>query len=194
MTGILVILAISWILLYFLEKKNLLALGFLPVGRRAGQVILGFLFSAILCLIAQGTESSLKGLQWHLNEAFTGLLVVQAFWWDLKSVLTEELVYRGAILYILIKRVGLHKGILISAAAFGVYHWFSFGVFGNPLPMIFIFLGTGLMGYAWALAFSKTKSIMLPLGLYLGWNFTHNTLLWKGPLGHLISFPPEGLN
>jgi membrane protease YdiL (CAAX protease family) len=49
--------------------------------------------------------------------------------------------------------------------------------------MFFVFTGTGLMGYAWALAFSKTNSIFMPLGLHLGWNFTFNTIFSKGPLG-----------
>ncbi len=48
--------------------------------------------------------------------------------------------------------------------------------------MFFVFIGTGLMGYAWALAFSKTRSIFLPIGLHLGWNFTFNTIFSKGPL------------
>jgi len=52
--------------------------------------------------------------------------------------------------------------------------------------MILIFIGTGLMGYAWAWAFAKTKSIMLPFGFHLGWNFIHNTIFSKGPLGELL--------
>ncbi|MDH3323034.1 MAG: CPBP family intramembrane metalloprotease [Flavobacteriaceae bacterium] len=75
---------------------------------------------------------------------------------------------------------------MISAIAFGIYHWFSYGVLGNVMAMIFVFIGTGLMGYTWAWAFSKTKSIMLPLGLHLGWNFIHNTIFSKGPLGELV--------
>jgi len=49
------------------------------------------------------------------------------------------------------------------------------------------------MGYAWAWAFAKTKSIMLPLGFHLGWNFIHNTIFSKGPLGALV-FTSQGGN
>ena len=51
------------------------------------------------------------------------------------------------------------------------------------MAMLFVFIGTGTMGYAWALAFSKTNSIFLPFGLHLGWNFTVNSIFSKGPLG-----------
>jgi hypothetical protein len=53
---------------------------------------------------------------------------------------------------ILINRLGSKKSVLISAITIGVYHWFSHGIFGNLVPMFFVFMGAGLMGYAWALA------------------------------------------
>jgi hypothetical protein len=76
--------------------------------------------------------------------------------------------------------------------AFGIYHWFSYGVLGNPMAITLIFIGTGLMGYALAWAFSKTKSIMLPFGLHLGWNFIFNTIFSKGPLGKLVLISQGG--
>jgi len=186
MIGILVAIVISWLLLFLIEKKSILALGFLPIIKRLKQFLIGFLLTGILCVLVQYIEASLKSSVWALNENITGVLILKSFWWDFKSVLTEELVFRGAILYILIQKIGSYKGILISAIAFGIYHWFSFGVLGNIMAMILVFIGTGLMGYAWAWAFAKTKSIMLPLGFHLGWNFIHNTIFSKGPLGELV--------
>jgi membrane protease YdiL (CAAX protease family) len=192
MAGIIVILTISWLLLYFVEKKSILSLGITPVVKRLKQFSAGFIITAALCVIVQYSESLMKSSTWIWNENITGKLVVEAFWWDLKSVLTEELIYRGAILHILIQRIGANKGILISAVAFGIYHWFSFGVIGNIMAMVLVFIGTGLMGYAWAWAFAKTKSMMLPFGLHLGWNFVHNTIFSKGPLGELVLISQGG--
>lgn len=192
MIGIIIILAISWLLLFLIEKKSILSLGILPIIKRLKEFLIGFLITAILCAIVQYTESLLKSSTWVLNETITPLIILKSFWWDLKSVLTEELIFRGAILYILIQKIGTNKAILISAITFGIYHWFSFGVLGNILAMALVFLGTGVMGYAWAWAFAKTKSIMLPLGLHLGWNFIHNTIFSKGPLGELVLIAQGG--
>lgn len=193
MIGILVALAISWLLLFLIEKENILALGFLPIVKRLKQFLIGFLITGILCVLVQYLESYLKSSSWILNKDITSGIILKSFWWDFKSVLTEELIFRGALLYILIQKIGSRKSILISAISFGIYHWFSFGVLGNVMAMILVFIGTGLMGYAWAWAFSKTKSIMLPLGLHLGWNFVHNTIFSKGPLGELVLISKGGI-
>lgn len=186
MLGILVILMISWLLLHFLEGKNLLSLGFTPLPRRLMQFSIGFMVSGILCVLDQVFEAQLKSALWNFNRSVDFDLILKSFFWDFKSVLTEELIFRGAILYILIRRLSASRSILISAIAFGVYHWFSYGVLGNVMAMILVFIGTGLMGYAWALAFAKTRSIMLPFGLHLGWNAIYNTVFSKGPLGELL--------
>ena len=186
MIGILIAVAVSWLLLFLIEKKNILALGFLPLVKRLKQFLIGFLITGLLCILVQYLEAYLKSSVWTLNENITGRIILKSFWWDVKSVLTEELIFRGALLYILIQKIGSTKSILISAIAFGIYHWFSYGVLGNVMVMILVFIATGLMGYAWAWAFSKTKSIMLPFGLHLGWNFIYNTIFSKGPLGKLV--------
>ena len=193
MIGILVAIAVSWLLLYLIEKKNILALGFLPIAKKLKQFSIGILITGILCVLVQYLEAYLKSSTWILNEKITNGIILKSFWWDFKSVLTEELIFRGALLYILIKKIGSKKSILISAIAFGIYHWFSYGVLGNIMAMVLVFIGTGLMGYAWAWAFSKTKSIMLPFGLHLGWNFVHNTIFSKGPLGELVLISKDGI-
>jgi membrane protease YdiL (CAAX protease family) len=183
--GILIFLALSWALLFFIEKESLLALGFTPLLLRLKQFGLGFLICSFLCLVVTLALSALKSETWLLNDQFNIEGLLSSVWYDLKSVFTEELIYRGAILYILIKKLGHKKAVLISAVAFGVFHWFSFGIIGSLVPMIYVFLLTGLMGLVWAYAFVKTKSIMLPFGLHLGWNVIANGLFSKGPLGKM---------
>lgn len=186
MIGILVGIVVSWLLLYLIEKKSILALGFLPIAKRLKQFFIGFIITGILCVLVQYLEIYLKSSTWILNKDISSRIILKSFWWDFKSVFTEELIFRGAFLYILIQKIGSKKSIVISSIAFGIYHWFSYGVLGNLMAMILVFAGTGLMGYAWAWAFSKTKSIALPFGLHFGWNFIFNTVFSNGPLGELL--------
>lgn len=183
MIGILIILLISWIAVFLIDKRDLQVLGLRPIVKRLKQFAIGFAVAAILCSGVQLFDIVLKSSSCELNEKFSTGMIANYFWWDFKSVLTEELMFRGALLYLLMNQLGAKKGILISAITFGIYHWFSFGILGQMIPMVVIFIGTGLMGSAWALAFSKTSSIALPTGLHLGWNFTLNTIFSKGPLG-----------
>ncbi len=186
MLGILVLLALSWLLLRFIAKEDLNALGFLALAKNAKYFAIGFMITTVLCFGYQWLEAYLRSAQWQIRAELSLDLILEALFYDFKSVLTEELVFRGALLYLVIRYFGTNKGVLLSALCFGVYHWFSYGVLGNPLMMLFVFLGTGLMGYAWAWAIAKTGSILLPFGFHLGWNMTYNTLFSKGPLGLLI--------
>jgi uncharacterized protein len=183
--GIIVGLLLSWLLLWFVQKESLLALGFTPVATRVLQLISGFSFSSILCASLQVTEASFMNAHWQLNPQIDVAHILNYLWWNLNSVMFEELLFRGALLFIAIKKLGVVRGVILSSICFGIYHWFSFEVVGNIIPMVVIFIITGLMGAAWAYAFAKTKSMALPIGFHLGWNFTFNAIFSKG----FISLP-----
>ena len=103
--------------------------------------------------------------------------------YDFNSVVSEELLFRGIILLVLIKYLKTAPAMLVSASVFGIYHWFTFGVWGNLATMVLVFVVTGLMGYVFAAAYVKTKSIILPVGIHLGWNWINNTMFSNGPNG-----------
>jgi membrane protease YdiL (CAAX protease family) len=186
MIGIFIQLLVSAALLWFAEKQPITALGVFPLRVRARQFILGFVFTAFLCSLSKLFYSSVTSTSWVVNPAYTHLVFLKAIYQDVKSVLFEELLFRGALLYLAIKKLGMGKAILLSALAFGIYHWFSFGALGNPVLMIYVFLSTGLMGFVWALAFARTKSMALPIGLHLGWNVFLNSVFSKGPWGDVL--------
>lgn len=185
MLGIFVILLLSGALLYWLEKDPIKALGFKPVLKRIGQFSAGLGFFLLLHLMMIGLDTISQSIDWSSNPNFSYQLAVTTVWYHFKSVLTEELIFRGALLYILIKKLGLQAGLIISAIAFGVYHWFSYGVWGALVPMIYVFITTAAMGYIWAWAFARTRSIMLGLGMHLGWNVM-GAFFSTGPSGDLL--------
>jgi len=182
MAGIIVELIVSWVLLWLIEKKHLGVLGLMPNKRRLFQFIILFLVAGICC--ASGfLIRMLYGERWAINPDITFSQIPEAISWNIKSVLYEELIYRGAILYILLKRLGAGWGIALSSIAFGIYHWFSFEILGNIPAMIMIFLVTGAMGLVLAYAYRRTRSMYAAIGVHLGWNIVQTAVFSGGPIG-----------
>ncbi|WP_211481903.1 CPBP family intramembrane glutamic endopeptidase [Arachidicoccus rhizosphaerae] len=143
----------------------------------------GLVLAALICTLYHFLEIAFIDNHWQLNQAYNLTALAKAGWWVLKSVLFEEFVFRGALLYILIRLVGGKWACLISAAAFGVYHWFSYELWGTPFQMIIIFVMTGILGWVLAYAFTQLKSMYLPIAVHFGWNLLHIVIFSSGPLG-----------
>lgn len=186
MIGIIVELIISWLLLWLIDKKDLSVLGFKPTTSRIANLSIGLLMAAFSCITYNLMVSTFANNNWILNKQMNQQTILTGAWWTLKSVLFEELIFRGALLYLAIEKFGVRIACTLSAVCFGMYHWFSFNLFGNAAQMVIIFLMTGIFGLTLAYAFAKTKSIYLPVGLHLGWNFFTIVVFSNGPLGQQI--------
>ena len=184
MVGILVQLAISWLLAWLFLKKGLEVLGFYPTRERLVQFVLFFIITALCCASGFIMKMVFAQQAWIINPAFSFQLVLEGVWWNIKSVLFEELIFRGVILYILISKIGAIKAIIFSAIAFGIYHWFSMNAFGNITQMTFLFFITGAMGLLLAYAYAKTFSLYIPIAIHFGWNLTQNFIFSSGPAGN----------
>lgn len=186
MLGLLLIIVVSWGLLYSIEKKSIMVLGIVPSQKRVVQFLIGFLFIGLVSLLTIYIETKAKSINWE----FKGVnywLIFKSFIYHLKSSLTEDLVFRGAILYILISRIGAKGAILISAFFFGIYHVFSYQMTGDRIvPIVYVTLVTGFTGYVWAYAFEKTQSISLGLGFHLGYNLMMSFFYPLQPYGELL--------
>jgi uncharacterized protein len=191
MIGILVQLALSWLIIWAIEKRDLSVLGFFPTRTRLKDFLIFFLVTALFCASAFLLKMLIAHQQWRLNPKLSTRLILEGTWWNLASVLFEELIFRGVILFILIRRLGSAKAIIISAIAFGIYHWFSFGVIGNPTGMIITFITTGTMGLLLAYGYAKTFSLYIPIGIHLGWNLTQIFIFSQGPIGDGILVPGD---
>ena len=176
MIGIVVELLISWLLLKFIAKENLSALGLMPTKKRGVEFIGGLLWPVFYFCVFEYTVSLLVQNPYRLNPAYHMPNFLMAIGYLFRSVAFEDLIFRGALLFILIQKVGPQKALLISAVAFGIYHWVSWSVLGNPVQMIIVFLTTGAAGYVFALAFVKTCSMYLPFALHFGCDFASMVL------------------
>lgn len=183
MLGIIVQLVISWLIIWFVEKQHLTVLGFNPTRQRLADLLLFMIVASLCCASGFLLRIWWGNEKWILNPLFNNRLLWEGIWWNLKSVLFEELIFRGVLLYILIKRLGVAYGVIISSVAFGIYHWFSYGIIGNIPQMAIYFFVTGIMGLVYAYSYAKTFSLYIPAAIHFGWNFTQSFVFSNGPIG-----------
>jgi len=193
------LLLLCWFTIYLSEKRNIFHQWLFPPRLRGSEFFLGLIFSIVLCVLTQIFLSQLGDRTWHVSKDISVGKLTFSLLFDFNSVVSEEVLFRGIILFFLIKYWKTGPAMIISASVFGIYHWFTFGVWGNLATMILVFVVTGLMGYVFAVAYVKTKSIILPVGIHLGWNWINNTLFSNGPNGIQVleadkTVPLEGLN
>lgn len=159
------------------------ALGMDRPARRAVELTAGLIVAAGFAAIQWLFLARLAGFEWQANPGYGMSALLEGLRWNLASVLFEELVFRAALLWLVMRWLGAVRATLLSAACFGVYHWFSFGLFGDPVGMAFVFVYTGAVGVMLAWAYVWSGSIVLPIGLHLGWNLVQNEVFSNGPLG-----------
>lgn len=161
-------------------------MGFKPTTSRATNLGIGLLIAAACSTLYQIMTTAFSDNSWVLNKQVTGKAIWGNSRWTIVSVLYEELIFRGALLYIAIEKLGVKKACVLSAVGFGIYHWFTFNVLGNPFMMVITFLTTAIVGLSWAYAFAKTNSLYLPIGLHFGWNFIGTVVFSNGQMGQAI--------
>ena len=193
MIGILIQLALSWLLVWIFDRSNLSVLGLAPTKERLQHFAIFLFTAAAFSTSGFGLKMWIGEQRWQLNPEWTLQLIADGVWYNIKSVLYEELIFRGALFYILIKKLGATKAIWISSTAFGMYHWFSQGSLGEPNAMLLTFVVTGAMGLVLAYGYSKTQSLYVPIAIHFGWNVVQQVAFSNGPIGKglLIEVLPQ---
>jgi membrane protease YdiL (CAAX protease family) len=189
------LLLISWILIWFFTKGNLSVLGLIPTTQRMKYFIILFFSSGLLSAFAFLLKIYIAEEVYILTPGITINSILLEIWHQFRTVLTEELICRGAILYLLIKKIGSTKAIFISSLFFAVLHWMNAGVWGHITQMIIVFSFTFTMGLLLAFAYARTFSLLLPFAIHFGWNLTQNYIFPDTTTGHhifiLATPPPE---
>ncbi|MFT5287760.1 MAG: membrane protease YdiL (CAAX protease family) [Planctomycetota bacterium] len=187
MIGILVVFLLTWIVLRFITHDSIEVLGLAPNRRRFKELFVGMLFMAGIGVINFVWQAHFKEISYQLNSDYGVGEMLAGSGWMLRAVVFEELVFRGVLLYLMIKYIGAVRACLVSSLIFGIYHWFSYEIFGSRIVlMIYILLVTGCGGWMFSFAFAKTKSLYAPIGLHLGWNLVSAVVFSAGPLGNQL--------
>lgn len=96
------------------------------------------------------------------------------------AAFAEEALFRGYALQTLTRAKLAWLGVALTLALFGVAHLTN----PNVVPG-FTFINTSIAGLWFALAYLRTRSLWLPLGLHWSWNWA---------LGWFFGLPVSGLN
>ncbi len=67
MLGILVILITSWLLLHFIENKNLMVLGIVPVRKGIVEFSIGVFFIIMITLIFVAIDTFVNSIIWQIH-------------------------------------------------------------------------------------------------------------------------------
>lgn len=183
MLGQLIQLILSYFIIRWIQKEDLSVLGLKPSKTRGKYLLLFCLIAACCSSITFLLRIIYAKESWIFNHSLNWQDVLNAVWYNIKSVLYEELIFRGVLFYILIKRLGATNAILISSTAFGIYHWFTYEVFNNPVSMLWIFAITFSAGYIYALGYYKTNSLYTPIGMHFGWNIVQSFIFSNSNIG-----------
>ncbi len=189
------LLLISWLIIWLFTKANLSVLGLTPTTERLKYFAILFIVSGILSSTTFILRMYFAEEKYILTSKLTLDSILLETWYQFRTVMTEELICRGALLYILIKKIGQTKAIIISSVFFAVLHWINGGVWGNLIQMTIVFLFTFAMGLLLAFSYAKTFSLLIPFAIHFGWNLMQNYIFPDTANGNhifiLATPPPE---
>src|SRR5437773_2565329 len=166
--------------LRFVDRRPLAAfgIGFIPHWTWDLAAGLGLAAGMLAVLIAGCYAFGYVSMHWTGGQvpvstllATAGLLLVAA--------LTEELVFRGFPLQILVEGMGRWPAVIGMSALFGAMH------VNNPNASWLGAVNTVVAGILLSLAYVKRRSLWFPYGIHVGWNVG---------LGFIFGFPLSGLD
>lgn len=146
-----------------------------------GQLFTGLTLGTAL-MVLPAIILTVSGLvHWQLNK-FSFSATLSGFSLFIAVAIVEELLFRGFIFQRLIESFGQWPAQLIIAGLFLLTHINNPGMTGNIklLASANIFVASVLFG----LAFIKTKSLAMPLGIHFMANWVQGTLLGFGVSGN----------
>ena len=133
----------------------------------------------MLALLVAGCKAvGYMSTHWTGGQVSAGTLLA-TFAFLLLAALTEELVFRGFPLQILIEGVGKWPAMIGMSVLFGALHM------NNPGASVLGTINTIVAGILLSLAYVRTRSLWLPFTIHAVWNVG---------LGFVFGFPLSGVD
>jgi len=164
-----------------LRKEPLASVGFQLNRRWAKELAYGILLGAGVMLLGALFVALFGGVTWELHPARSLRLAATGFAVFSLVALWEENLFRGFLFQRLVEGLGIWPTQLLLAVFFALSHWGNPGM--NGATKAWASLGIGLAAIFLGLAYLRTRSLALPVGIHLGWNWTQGDLLGFGVSG-----------
>ena len=178
--GVGLILLVTWIVLR-LRREPLSSVGLVMNGRWARDFGIGTGLGIAMIFITAGLVMVFADVSFSVNPEASITTVLYGLYFFLIVSLREELLFRGFIFQRVIDGLGVWGAQILFGLFFAAAH------FGNPgmegvtfaVATIVIALAAIFLGAAYI----KTKSLALPIGIHLGWNWAQGYVLGFGVSG-----------
>lgn len=187
------LLLVTWICVR-LRGEPLSSIGFRLDRRFAREAGIGTLLGIGSALAAVALIWAVGGVRLGLDPARSLATLAYGLYLFLFVALFEETLFRGFLFQRLVDGAGPWIALVVFGLLFATSHW------GNPemqgatmaWATLELFLGAVLLGLAWL----RTRSLALPIGIHLGWNWAQGHLLGFGVSGfaHAGWFEPQLLD
>lgn len=178
--GFLVALLAAWICLRA-EQRPLSSLGFRLGTRFLTEFLLGTFGGVLLIGATAAVVWGWGGVHWSRTPGIGATQALHGAWLYLAVAFSEETLFRGYPFQRSVGGMGTTATQVAFAAFFALAHWGNPGMAGatKAWATINIALAAILLGFCYL----RTRSLALPIGVHLGWNWAQGSLLGFGVSG-----------
>ena len=169
------VLLVTWICMR-LRRQPLAAVGLRLDATWLRHVLGGIAFGAVEMLIVAALIFLAGGVRFDLDPARGLSALAYGIWFFVWVAVLEELLFRGFVFQRLVDGIGAPGALVLAALLFAAAHWGNPGMEGATVAWATLdnALGAILLGLAWL----RTGSLALPIGIHFGWNWTQGS--WLG--------------
>jgi membrane protease YdiL (CAAX protease family) len=169
-----------WLTVKFVDRRpfRTFGIGFLPGWRMHLAAGLALAAGMLAVVIGGCYAFGYVSMRWTGGSVSPGALLA-TLGLLLVAAASEELVFRGLPLQILMEGIGEWPAILGLSGLFGAMHM------NNPNASLLGAVNTALAGILLSLAYARTRSLWLPYAIHVGWNVG---------LGYVFGFPLSGVD
>jgi membrane protease YdiL (CAAX protease family) len=171
------------ILARFMDKRSLATIGFAP--RRFVDLLSGTIVGALILAVPIGVLLAMGAARYAPDfESFSATSLAVALVACLINVIAQEALFRSYIFQELWAKFGAWVATMVTTLLFVAAHW---GAITEGTAGLVAAANILLASLLLSLAYVRTASLWLPIGIHLGWNGMQGPVLGINVTGHDLS-------